>query len=156
MEKLTKNNLSEKVVEIIERMLHDMAILELKFQQGDAKKMNMTYNDILYLDIIKAHPGEYTATKLADMMHVARPHVTQKINGLEERGFIYKERSKEDKRVYYLHLNLDGIPKEYKEGYLDFNRSVAEELLETFSIEEIEVFCKVAEKFNDICIRETK
>ena len=57
---------------------------------------------MLYLNIISAPPGKYTASNIADMLHISKPSVTQKINELEKEGYILKSQSHTDKRAYYL------------------------------------------------------
>lgn len=83
-------------------ILHDSAIFELRLFNMEHKDKVITYNSVLYLDIIQAKNGEYTACNIADLLHVSRPSVTQKINELESAGYIIKTQSETDKRVYYL------------------------------------------------------
>lgn len=65
---------------------------------------NLTFNDILYLNMIRYIP-DCTASKIADAAHVAKSSVTVKINSLCDRGLVVRKRSEDDGRVWYLGLS---------------------------------------------------
>ena len=87
-----------KVKFALNKIFHDSAIAELRLINKGIADKNLTYNDILYLNIIETHSGEYTASNIADMLYVSRPSVTQKINELEKKVYIYKVKSRNDMR----------------------------------------------------------
>lgn len=64
--------------EAITKFFHDMGILELRIHNEHPAYAKLSYNSSLYLDIISAHQGEYTPSKLADMLHIARPSSPRK------------------------------------------------------------------------------
>ena len=80
--------------EAITKFFHDMGILELRIHNEHPAYAKLSYNSSLYLDIISAHQGEYTPSKLADMLHITRPSVTQKINVLEKAGYVTRNSPK--------------------------------------------------------------
>ncbi len=94
-----------KLIHAINKFYHDLSISELRLQNSLQDEKALTYNDVLYLDIIVAHPGEYTSTQIADMLHVSRPSVTKKIKELVKKGYVTRKQCTKDKRVYYLFLN---------------------------------------------------
>ena len=94
--------MKNKYRKAMSNIIHDTAIYELKLANVETNDKVLTYNSILYLDIISAKNGEYTASNIADLLQVSRPSVTQKINELESAGYITKSQSDKDKRVFYL------------------------------------------------------
>ena len=83
----------------------------MSHKNADFHHSNLTYNSMLYLNIISAHPRKYTASNIADMLHISKPSVTQKINELEKDGYILKIQSNSDKRAYYLTVTEKAFPK---------------------------------------------
>ncbi len=96
----------------LNKFYHDLSISELKLQQSLQDSTKLTYNDVLYLDIISAYPGMYTSSKIADMLGVSRPSVTKKIKELVKKGYVTRRQSESDKRVHYLFVN-DGLYTQY-------------------------------------------
>ncbi len=94
-----------ELLKAISKFYHDLSIGELKLQHKLQDSTKLTYNDVLYLDIISAHSGKYTSTQLADMLHVSRPSVTKKIKELIKKGYVTRKQSNTDKRMYYLFVN---------------------------------------------------
>lgn len=94
--------MKNKYSKVLSAIIHDSAIFELRLSNMEHEDKVITYNSLLYLDIIRAKNGEYTASNIADLLHVSRPSVTQKINELESTGYITKSQSKKDKREFYL------------------------------------------------------
>ena len=69
------------------------------------------------LNIITAAPGPHTSVMLAELLNVSKPMITAHLTSLSEKGYITKEQSKDDKRVYYVRptekaLALVGSAKE--------------------------------------------
>jgi DNA-binding MarR family transcriptional regulator len=64
----------------------------------------ITYNSMLYLNVI-AYTPDCTVSKLAEIVRITKPAVTIKVNELEKRGFVVKEQSSEDKRIFHLRLS---------------------------------------------------
>lgn len=140
----------------IDRIFHDSAIAELRLLNNGVSNPALTYNDILYLSIIEAHSGQYTASNLADMLFVSRPAVTQKVNELERKGYIYKEQSQSDKRVYKLFIDKEGSSKGYYDVVDQTNRDIATALSAQYTPEEMALFCSMTETICGIILDETK
>ncbi len=140
----------------IDRIFHDSAIAELRLLNKGVSNAALTYNDILYLSIIEAHSGEYTASNLADMLFVSRPAVTQKVNELERKGYIYKEQSPTDKRVYKLFTNKEGVSKGYYGVVDQTDNDIATALSARYSEEQISLFCRMTDTICNIILDETK
>ncbi len=56
------------------------------------------------LNILSATPGPHTCVMLAQLLGVSKPMITAILASLAKKGYIAKEQSQEDKRVYYVHL----------------------------------------------------
>lgn len=54
------------------------------------------------LNIITETPGPHTSVMLAELLNVSKPMITAHLTSLSKKGYITKEQSPEDKRVYYV------------------------------------------------------
>ncbi|WP_139312165.1 MarR family winged helix-turn-helix transcriptional regulator [Vibrio ponticus] len=129
------------LTQVIDRFYHDMAINDLRIMNGSLEKSKLSYHSILYLDIIMGYPGKYTASEIADLLMVARPAVTQKINALEKLNLIKKVQCSSDKRKHYLHPNLATFPE--KGQYNQTDDWVESKLKEAYSQKELDKFCEI-------------
>ncbi len=148
--------MNNKIKVALDKIFHDSAVAELRLLNNGTSDSNLTYNDILYLSIIEAHSGEYTASNIADMLYVSRPAVTQKINELEKRGYIYKVQSQTDKRIYKLFTDREGKSKNYYDITDKTNADITEKLSAEYSDEKIALFCEMTDKICEIILQETK
>lgn len=148
--------MNNKIKLALDKIFHDSAIAELRLINNGTYNENLTYNDILYLNIIEAHSGEYTASNIADMLYVSRPAVTQKVNELERNGYIYKVQSKTDKRVYKLFIDRAGKSKKYYQITDKTNDEITKKLSNEYSDEQIALYCEMTDKICAILLDETK
>ena len=140
--------------EAITKFFHDMGILELRIRNEHPAYAKLSYNSSLYLDIISAHQGEYTPSKLADMLHIARPSVTQKINVLEKAGYVTRKQNPADKREYFLYFNADSFDADTQFIYTKLNKQISESMEQCYSKEEIEKFSEMLSYIGEICLDE--
>lgn len=140
--------------EAITKFFHDMGILELRIRNEHPAYAKLSYNSSLYLDIISAHQGEYTPSKLADMLHIARPSVTQKINVLEKAGYVTRKQNPADKREYFLYFNADAFAADTHSIYAKLNKQISESMEQRYSKEEIEKFSEMLSYIGEICLDE--
>lgn len=54
------------------------------------------------LNILAATPGPHTSVMLAELLGVSKPMITAYLTALSEKGYITKEQSRDDKRVYHV------------------------------------------------------
>ncbi len=135
--------LRDKVLHAWSKVGHNLAISLLN-NLHDSSPNSLSFNSILYGAIIMAYPGRYTASNIADMLHVSRSAVAQKIVELEKDNIIYRVQSKADKRVFYLY------PTDYLFEILrDSGFNIAEVLLEKYTEEEIEKYCEMSDFISD-------
>ncbi|MFI3214576.1 MAG: MarR family transcriptional regulator [Lachnospiraceae bacterium] len=133
------------------KFYHDLSIFELKLQNSLQDETKLTYNDLLYLDIISAHQGEYTSTQIADMLHVSRPSVTKKIKELIKKGYVTRKQCDNDKRVYYLFVN-ESIYFNYSGE--KFGKELSQRIDGKYSNEEIHNLCELLNLIGDMVSRE--
>lgn len=146
--------MNNKFSKAISKFFHDMSIADLRLHNADYSNSKLTYNSMLYLNMILGHQGEYTVSTIAQMLHVAKPAVTQKINELEHMGYIIKRQSETDKRIYYLFVTekVNYTESECKKS----DAYVEKKLSETYSQEEIDMFCKMLSFVGDMYLEENK
>lgn len=131
-----------------------MGILELRIHNEHPAYAKLSYNSSLYLDIISAHQGEYTPSKLADMLHITRPSVTQKINVLEKAGYVTRKQNPADKREYFLYFNADSFDADTQSIYIKLTKQISESMEQRYSKEEIEKFSEMLSYIGEICLDE--
>lgn len=140
--------------EAITNFFHDMGIVELRIRNEHPAYAKLSYNSSLYLDIIAAHQGEYTPSKLADMLHIARPSVTQKLNVLEKAGYVTRKQNPADKREYFLYFNADSFDADTQSIYTKLTNQISESMEQRYSKEEIEKFSEMLSYIGEICLDE--
>ena len=140
--------------EAITKFFHDMGILELRIHNEHPAYAKLSYNSSLYLDIISAHQGEYTPSKLADMLHITRPSVAQQINVLEKAGYVTRKQNPADKREYFLYFNADSFDADTQSIYTKLTKQISESMEQRYSKEEIEKFSEMLSYIGEICLDE--
>ena len=78
----------------------DLSLRELKRAQKD---MDVSYQDLLYMDIIYFHP-ETTVSYIADVLNIAGTAVTVRLNRMEKNCWITRTRSEIDLRLFIVSL----------------------------------------------------
>lgn len=109
---------------------------------------NITYNSLLYIELIYTMNGTCTASKLAKLLNVSKPGVTLKLNELLKQGLISKTPDPNDRRKSYLTVNEEAIPQ-YKVFRHQDNEAI-KRLTESFTAEEIEKFCQMLDTISQI------
>ena len=114
----------------------DLSLRELKRAQND---LDVSYQDLLYMDIIYFHP-ETTVSYIADVLNIAGTAVTVRLNRMEKNGWITRTRSESDRRQYIISLTGEAMRmyREYEDEWstrMDtlcekYSESKADELLD--------------------------
>lgn len=133
--------MKEKLYKALFQFFHDMTLNELRLMNRQITDQNITYNTLLYYDLVATHQGEYTASQIADLLHVSKPAVITKVNEMIKLGYLYKKQSTTDKRVYYLFAHEDGVRDEFL--YQKMDHGVVEALMEKYSKSDLETFCDI-------------
>lgn len=76
------------------------------------------------LNILTGTPGPHTSVMMAERLNVSKPMITALLNSLLEKGYVIKEQSLDDKRIYYAYptemaLELVASAREDTKQHLD-------------------------------------
>ena len=136
----------------LDTFYYSTALCDLRLMNKHFVDDNITYNSLLYIELIYTMNGTCTASKLADLLHVSKPGVTLKLNELLRQDLIKKTPDPNDKRKYYLSVNDDAIPQ-----YKVFKRQDSEaikRITNKFTAEEIDKFCNMLDIISEINFEE--
>lgn len=136
----------------LDTFYYSTALCDLRLMNKQFVDENITYNSLLYIELIYTMNGTCTASKLAELLHVSKPGVTLKLNELLRQGLITKTPDPHDKRKNYLSVNDDAIPQ-----YKVFRRQDSEaiqRITDRFTPEEIGKFCEMLDIISDINFEE--
>lgn len=130
----------------IDRLYYNILLNELRMMNENTLYHNITYNSLLYLDLI-SYTENCTVSFLANALHVAKSSVTLKVNELMRQGLVEKKQSQLDRRVYFLTVQPE-ILEEFKK--LDQAAYYAvEQVQKQYKPEEIDRFCEMLDRFSE-------
>lgn len=127
-----------KLKNAISKFYFDMTINELRLMNSNISYPNITYNSLLYLDII-TYKEKCTVSFLADALNVSKSAVTLKINELIKQGFVIKTKSTDDKRINYLTVKQEVIDE--TKIYDTMLYKAINSIEKDYSSQEVELFC---------------
>lgn len=130
--------------ETLNRYFYNQTINELRLMNESASDLTISYNSLLYLDIISCMP-QCTVSALASALHVSKSAVTMKIGELAAQGLIVKTQSSEDKRIF--HLTLSPEAGEIYKFYDAALYRAVQKAQSTYTPAELDTFCRI---LNDI------
>ena len=136
----------------LDTFYYSTALCDLRLMNKQFIDENITYNSLLYIELIYTMNGTCTASKLAELLNVSKPGVTLKLNELLRQGLITKTPDPTDKRKNYLSVNGDAIPQ-----YKVFRRQDSEaikRITDRFTPEEIGKFCEMLDIISEINFEE--
>ena len=115
-------------------------INELRLMNSLISNNKITYNSLLYLDLIK-NTENCTVSYLSELLIVAKSSVTLKVKELEKLGLITKKQSEKDKRILYLSVTDSTL--EIYDSYYGAVYKFIDEIETTYSETDIQNFCKI-------------
>lgn len=136
----------------LDTFYYSTALCDLRLMNKQFVDKNITYNSLLYVELIYTMNGTCTASRLAELLNVSKPGVTSKLNELLKQGLITKTPDPHDKRKNYLTVNEEAIPQ-----YKVFRRQDSEavkRITQRYTPEEIEKFCKMLDIMSEINFEE--
>lgn len=133
-----------KLLNDINYFYYKMSLHELQVMNDKDMNQNLSYNSILYLNVILQN-DKCTTSLLAKQLQVTKSAVTLKINELERQGAIIKRQSDIDKRVFYISLS-DEMKKSFQ-LYDDIFKVINDRLIEKYDDEQLVMFASI---LNDI------
>ena len=126
-------NTKDVVLETVEMISQLMGELESKaFEQEGFS--DITLNQMLYLETI-AQLEDPTFGDIAESLEVTRPSVSTIIKKLINLGYVSKEQSSNDGRVFYIHLTDKG--KRFNQLHSEVHRILAKRITQRLNQEEI-------------------
>jgi DNA-binding MarR family transcriptional regulator len=129
------------------------SINELRTLHGGDYSPELTYNSMLYLNII-AGTEDCTVSKLADMLLVSRSAVTIKVNELFKHGFVEKRQSSEDGRVWLIKLTPHLV--DIYAMFHDLSAKTEAALLKKHTDSEMALFAQMLREVADFELEEVK
>ncbi len=136
------------------KFYYSAALCDLHLMNKKFLDQNITYNSLLYLELIYTMGGRCTASKIAELLYISKPAVTLKVNELIKLGLVSKTPDPQDHRQNLLTINEDVIPK-YHYHSQQYAKAV-QEVQRRFSPEEIETFCKMLRILSDVSVNEIR
>ena len=132
---------------------YSTALCELKLMNSGICNDNISYNSLMYLEIIYSMHGRCTPAKLSRMLCISKPGVTAKVNELEKLGLIIKTPDPDDGRQVRLSINEEALPKYriYRRQDEDAIRTITER----FSEEDVEKFSQMLRIITEMNYRDT-
>jgi DNA-binding MarR family transcriptional regulator len=136
----------------LDTFYYSTALCDLRLMNKQFIDENITYNSLLYIELIYTMNGRCTASRLAELLNVSKPGVTLKLNELLRLGLITKTPDPKDKRKSYLSVNVEAMPQ-----YKVFRRQDSEaikRITDQFTAEEIGKFCEMLDIISEINFEE--
>lgn len=143
-----------KLRKALDTFYYSTALCDLRLMNRQFVDETITYNSLLYLELIFSMNGTCTASQIADLLHVSRPAVTLKINELIRQGLVTKSADPNDRRKNYLSVNEEAIPK-YK-VYRRQDATAIKRITEKYTEEDIKKFCEMLDIISSINFEEIK
>ncbi len=132
----------------LDSFYYSTALCDLRLMNKRFVDETITYNSLLYLELIFTMGGKATVSRLAEMLHVSKPGVTLKINELIRQGLVAKTPDPADKRKNYLSVNENAIPS-YKVYRRQDNEAIRR-ITDRYTPEEIHKFCEMLDIISEI------
>lgn len=141
-----------EILEALDAFYYSTALCDLNLMNNRIVDETISFNSSLYMDIIFFMKGQCTVSKLAELLHVSKPGVTQKINELIRQGLVKKTVDPNDRRKNYLSVDESRVPA-YK-VYRRQDAELQERLGREYTKEDIEKFCKILNVVTEINLKE--
>lgn len=132
----------------LDSFYYSTALCDLRLMNKQFVDESITYNSLLYIELIFTMGGKATASQLAEMLHISKPGVTSKINELIRQGLVTKTPDPNDKRKNYLSVNEEAIPS-YK-IYRRRDNEAIRRITDRYTPEDIHKFCEMLNILSEI------
>lgn len=139
------------LIKAFDRFYYSLVTCELRLLNKKIADENVTFNSLMYLELIY-NMEDCTASRIAELLNVSKPGVTQKINEMIKQGLVTRTQDPTDKRRYYLSVNEEAVPK-YK-IYRRQDAEIIKRICNKYSDEDIAKFCEMLDIVSDINFEE--
>lgn len=102
-------------------------------------------------------PPGVRVSELSEMLHITMPSVSQMINGLEQKGYVKRVTTKNDRRVVYITLDTEGEAalNKAKKAFLSFTDEIVSRLGHEETEQLISLCTRLYEIIGDIRSRQS-
>jgi len=114
---------------------------------------DITNNDMHIMEAIGVEEPR-NMSEIAHRLSVTVGTLTTNMNGLEKKGYIRRERSREDKRMVYVRLTEKGRKAFYH--HRDFHKKMIKAIVKGLGEEEMEILYRCLENLNRFLEAEQK
>ena len=132
----------------LDAFYYSTVLCDLRLMNKQFVDETLTYNSLLYLELIFSMKGKCTASRIANLLQVSKPAITLKINALIRQGLVLKVPDPDDRRQNILTVNEEAVLKSKVYRRQD-NEAIAR-IQENFSEEEIQQFCRMLDIISTI------
>ncbi len=146
LNKLTKKNIimnnEEKFLRVLDIISKKATAFKLK-ELEKIESVDLNLKDFQYIDVIRKLMNP-SFTDIANELNLTKPSVTAIINKLEQQKLIFKERSHNDKRMFFIYLTSKGkkISEAYQRGHQQLVKHIHSSLSEDEFAKLVELFDK--------------
>ena len=139
----------ETLNELLVRIFKDIMEIEGHCLASGAFK-DLTYNDFHVIEAIGLQEPKSMKT-VANLMDVTTGTLTKAMDGLTDKGYVMRERSKQDKRVVWVYLTETGKAayKHHEEFHRDMIESIKGQLNEHETTVLIYALAKLVDYFKE-------
>lgn len=132
----------------LDAFYYSTALCNLRLMNEKFDEEHITYNSLLYLELIFTMNGKCTVSRIADLLNISRPGVTLKVNELIKQGLVTKTPDPDDRRKNYLTVNEEAIPRHKLYRYQ--GNEALKRITDEYSAEEIGMFCDMLDMISEI------
>lgn len=137
-------NLDQTLNTLLVSLFHDIMDIEEKSLIVD-EFSDITVNDMHVIEAIGMEEPRPSSV-VAKSLDITMGTLTKAIDGLNEKGYVNRERSTQDKRVVLLSLTKKG--EKAFDHHAEFHRSMIKSVIAQLSLEEREILGKTLEDLN--------
>ncbi|WP_129600265.1 MarR family winged helix-turn-helix transcriptional regulator [Anaerophilus nitritogenes] len=146
-------NYYPQINKMIDKLMHQVLIYDRKGFKIGSKLENLSLLDIHTLRKIE-EKEDTKIYELVEELEIDRGIISSVIKKLIQNGYIVKEKSKEDKRVYILKLTTEG--KEMCTKTMEIQKKLLGFVLEDMSLNEEKAILKFLSKINQTTLLKDK
>ncbi|OYO93678.1 DNA-binding MarR family transcriptional regulator [Lachnotalea glycerini] len=130
-----ENLIFNQQVQEFNALWHQILMLDQKkdFKQKYPNFLELTTNEISVIHIVSENP-DIILKSICEILNLPKSTLTNTINRLEEKGYLFRTITKKDLRSYGLSLTEKGI--QTQKEHIEYEHQVFGKILETLDIEE--------------------
>ena len=137
------NNLNETFYSVYLKL--QLQFYKRVFQRLESREARLSTVETFSIQAIDAL-GTPTVSEFAKFLDISVANATYKVQSLQKKGYLRKERSTEDRRESYLYVTEHF--NDYKKLHTDYVSTVINRVEESCTTDEIAVFKQVMEKIS--------